>query len=170
MICFKLDGFIIYIKVSFVTNQYCCLSFFLSRWSGSVCLHCLVLSALWWSQIILVLGKPKISYLQRGRMERGGEMLVAFCLQTGLRMMSAGARELGCVCSLTLSCQSAVEALHCSLALHPGWDTSSSSTKKCAWEGCGNAMAVATLPGLPLYINTYTTGCSLLSLLISAWP
>lgn len=119
MICFKLDGFIIYIKVSFVTNQYCCLSFFCL--DGLKCLPTL-------SSFVSPLVKPDHPgagqaknqvTCKEGGWKEGGEMLVAFCLQTGFRM-SAGARELGCVCSLTLSRHSAVEALHCSLALHPG--------------------------------------------------
>lgn len=84
--CFKLDGFIIYIKVSFVTNQYCCL-IFLPGWSGcdqSACLH-------------FVSSVVKPDYGGAGQADpakrkdgKRGKMLIVFQLGIRCRMMSAG--------------------------------------------------------------------------------
>lgn len=120
--CFKLDGFIIYIKVSFVTNQYCCL-IFLPGWSGC---------------------DQSKQTLQSGWKKRG--KCSFFQLGIRCRMMSAGGGsgdgsvllldELS-VCSSCIACFSSSPSTLCPIA---GWQCGRSppgSTKTS--QGCDSA-------------------------------
>lgn len=172
MICFKLDGFIIYIKVSFVTNQYCCLFHFSVRvfWKWLKCLPPV-------SSFVNPSVKPdypgggqaenQVTCKEGGWKEGGGGNAPCFlpadwvqndvCWGEGdidmiwhdLTWFVNLLLRLSALLASTLSWLAVTRKVRADSAWHI-----SSNTKKCSWEGRGNAMAAATLPGLLLYIYT----------------
>lgn len=94
LICFKLDGFIIYIKVSFVTNQSCCLFSFFgleATWRCSPTLSSFETRLSWCG------ASRRASSLQgreEGKRRRGNCSSLYTCFRAAFRIICDGRRSL----------------------------------------------------------------------------